>query len=127
MGLQAIPCIGEVKYGNKPFDHSWVEVNGEIYDASIYLSLEGYIADPIYKSYNIGSLSKEIGQYGVEQRLDITARKVAETTIVDYMCGFPENHNGLWDYVYKIGINVGIDIDINALKSKYANTMRTLR
>jgi hypothetical protein len=37
-GIPAQPCIGEAKCGAKVFDHSWVEIAGEIYDPAVSLS-----------------------------------------------------------------------------------------
>jgi hypothetical protein len=38
-GLSPHLCIGEVKYSESYFDHSWIELNNKIYDAAICMPL----------------------------------------------------------------------------------------
>ena len=38
-GYEAVPCIGEVSKQPIVFDHSWIEINGNIIDAATSNSL----------------------------------------------------------------------------------------
>ena len=40
VGIPATLCIGEAQLGNIVFDHSWLEVESQIYDAAIMRTLE---------------------------------------------------------------------------------------
>ncbi|MGN1379243.1 MAG: hypothetical protein ACI4XR_02470 [Bacilli bacterium] len=54
-GLNPTLCIGEVKYNNFVFDHSWIELNNKIIDISICMTLANGIAlrDPIVMDLNV--------------------------------------------------------------------------
>lgn len=125
IGLTPTLYMGEVEYESiPPFDHSWVEVNGEIYDAAIYYSLINEINEshPIMKSININTCKHINASYGISHLgLDEVALRINKKGIVDYMDQFPHLSNGLWNIVQEIGGIIDLDINISLLRDKYRN------
>lgn len=116
-------CIGEVQYGDYIFDHSWIEINGRVYDAAVYMGLRGLLmSEPIIAGYNIDTLKKTEGKYAVSSvggGLDFPAKVIKDKSISEYVDDFPFHEDGLWGMVSNIGVKVGIDIDVIELRKKY--------
>lgn len=129
VGLDVNLFVGEVQYENAFFDHSWVEVNGKVYDAAICLGLNAVrLSPPIYNDNNIETMEHTSGLYGVVHNgIDPLARVVLDTPVVEYMDGFPSSKNGLWTYIEEIGNRIGMTVDISILKNKYSKSMWKLK
>lgn len=145
IGLNAVLCLGEVKYKNVVFDHSWVEVDNKIYDVAILNSLDNIkLYEPIINGFNISTKEKSEAIYGgaANQAQDYYANTVMKISIVDYMDGFPlkllfdkkmiddiKNSydfsvEGLWGFVIKTGKLVQLNLNVEQLKNKYKNAVR---
>jgi hypothetical protein len=126
-------CIGVV--GNIKGDfigHSWIEINGEIYDAAIcYPNLGGTnISPPIFSSYNVESLIKTDIIYGLpKQELGLIEKQIAKATLEEYANMRPTNHHDLWSIAANIGSAVpnGRKLDKNIIKMRYNKIKRILR
>jgi len=129
MGIDADPYIGEVKFQSTTFDHSWIEVNDEVYDAAIYLGLNDVkLFPPVIKGKDIQTCESVDAVYGIKHSgLDSIAKFIVSMPIVEYMDEFPESKNGLWDIVTTIGRVVGLTLDIALLREKYKHSQWRLK
>ena len=138
IGLSPSPCIGVVSHplGIK-FDHSWIEVNGEVYDMAICCPLVGAMAlPPVIRNRNAETGEFVQAIYGIKHDygLDNGAIKILRKNIGAYMDGFsaflssnhpnytyifPEKVNGLWDIASDIGRIVGLTASVSLLRNKY--------
>ena len=125
LGYRPSLLIGEVSGDKLPFDHSWIELDGEIIDMAISYTLDNGRAasEPIVLSKNIRFGIPPSLEYGVTYLgLNGEALQVYRMQFVDYMDMYPYEKNGLWTVVQRVLEN---DIDIKALREKYKDTERT--
>jgi hypothetical protein len=122
-GIDAGLYIGECQNGLIAFDHSWVEVEGKVFDAAISNTL-ALSFSPIYYDIDLNTGDIKSTKYGVVtgQGYDSSARMVKQLTFGDYMSGFPEYKNGLWGMLKDIGGNAGMNLNIARIKQKYHTT-----
>lgn len=129
LGFEPVLCYGEVVCGNAfVFDHSWVEINNSVFDLACYMTLQNGlpVSNPVLFGNDIVTRTPPTLKYGISGRgLDMEARLVASMPFCDYMDGFPEEKQGLWGVLAKIIADNNIDID--ALRKKYANVERVYR
>lgn len=87
LGINCEPCIGEVVGNSKPFDHSWLLVDDEIYDIAIALPLNSIEqTGPIYKSIDLSTGKKCTIKYGIRfLGLDEQASWVSKQNIYAYL------------------------------------------
>lgn len=146
IGLNPKLCIGEVCYNNLYFDHSWIELDNNIYDVSVYKELNGVkISEPIINGYNVKTKEKCKLVYGGNRiyNIDDYANRAMKISFIDYLNSFKLEYiaterqiqsidddiydfskEGLWGFVSSIGNRIGLDCDIELLKEKYKNTKR---
>lgn len=118
-------CIGECKYESIVFDHSWVEVNGQVYDAAISNTLiQNLSLPPVFCGTNLNDGKQTITSYGVNsgQGYDSDAAEIKNLPFGVYMDDFPNNKNGLWGVTKDIASLAGLNLNIRRLKEKYSNT-----
>ncbi|HEX3027080.1 MAG TPA: hypothetical protein VHR42_07630 [Clostridia bacterium] len=122
--IHAELCVGEVQFDTTIIDHSWVEANTEIYDASIYRGICGIsLSPPVFRSLNIETQKPADGVYGIaKDGIGETARSILSVSLSDYMDHYTVCENGLWNYVREIGNRVGLSVDISRLRQKYKTT-----
>lgn len=129
LGLDPVLCYGEVACDNTfIFDHSWVEINGSVLDLACYMTLQDGlpVSNPVLFGNDIVAHTLPSLQYGVNGcGLDAEALYVASMSFCDYMDGFPFEKQGLWGVIAKI--MPYSDVDIDALRKKYANVERIYR
>lgn len=129
LGFEPVLCYGEVVCGNAfVFDHSWVEINNSVFDLACYMTLQNGlpVSNPVLFGNDIVTRTSPTLKYGISGRgLDMEARLVASMPFCDYMDGFPGEKQGLWGVLAKIIADNNIDID--ALRKKYANVERVYR
>lgn len=91
LDIKCTPCIGEVLY-KIYFDHSWLVIDGAIYDLAITMPFEDACATgPIFKNIDLSTGKKVILQYGVQyQGLDEQAQFAYSMPIYDYLKNSPE-------------------------------------
>lgn len=128
-GVENDLCIGEVKINDKYADHSWIEINGEIFDIAIQLGLDGSINSPIYSGFKLTDSTKTEMIYGSTSPvgLDNEAKQVLATPFVVYMDSYPQFNQGAWRIVKDIGRELKLKVDIPKLREKYKETNRTLK
>ena len=127
LGYRPSLSIGEVSGDKLPFDHSWIELDGEIIDLAISYTLDNGRAasEPIVLSKNIRFGIPPSLEYGVTYLgLNGEALQVYRMPFVDYMDMYPYEKNGLWTVVQRVLDN---DVDIKALRDKYKDTKRNYK
>lgn len=119
--------IGEVysEELKKTFDHSWIELDGKIFDAAIYNTLSNlYFKEPVFNSIDLGSNTTSNLKYGVvNAKIGFEAKSALNMNFKDYMDGFPYR-NGLWGIVEDISFKIGKPIYMKENKDRYNQTKR---
>ena len=121
-GFSPICCIGEVVASESlAFDHSWIELDGEIYDASIVLPLEEIVVSgPIFNSIDIIDCSFIDEIYGIKHTgLGPQAKRVQRTNFVQYI-------QPMYCHLEKIAMSARVHIDRSIL-TKFENTQWVLK
>ncbi|EHK4785653.1 MULTISPECIES: lasso peptide biosynthesis protein [Vibrio] len=129
LGIKNSLCIGEVKTGEKYFDHSWIEIDGKIYDAAICMPLDGGLwHPPVFASIDLDSETKTELGYGIPSPvgLDEPARSIAQINLGNYALQDPMP-NRLWYMAEQFASELGYELDAEELAQKYASKLRVLR
>ncbi|MEG0091711.1 MAG: hypothetical protein RSA20_07810, partial [Oscillospiraceae bacterium] len=116
--------LGEVKHEESIFDHSWIELDGEIIDVAILLSMQNdMIYPPILLGKSISTLHIPTAnyQYQTGRGLDAEADTISRTNIATYINMYPNSKNGLWELILQISETVNLHLDITAMQQKYSN------
>jgi hypothetical protein len=128
-GIENDLCIGEVTYGNGLFyDHSWIEIDGKVFDIAIQLTLKDEINPPVYAGYDLFTEKIADRVYGTmsPSGFDFDAEKIIETPFVKYMNAYPRFKEGAWQIVKIIGKDLRLKFDLNELPKRYADTERKI-
>ena len=128
-GIDNVLCIGEAKSGEAFFDHSWIEIDGQIYDLAIAHSHDSrFSAPPVVNGKDVETLQPTHIQYGVKSGHPDHASTTAIKTIdlSTYMSAFPIQ-NGLWAVIENGFNKFGFKYDLNALKIKYQQASWTAK
>lgn len=126
LGYSPKLCIGEMLGQGLYFDHSWIELDGQILDIAISMTLLGGapVSEPIVFGKNIRSGKEPVIKYGVPGRgIEGETLFVNSLPFVDYMDGFPDEKNGLWGVVQEL---LGRKVDIPDLREKYKDVKRAI-
>ncbi|MEC1261273.1 lasso peptide biosynthesis protein [Bacillus swezeyi] len=122
LGYDAKLCLGVVRSGAFHFDHSWIEIDGKVYDSAINMGLQGVrMAEPVFADYYLESGQKMHDiEYGQEEggTPDIGVATILKIGFVRYMDDAPRK-NGLWSVVKKLGKEVHLKLNIQELRQKY--------
>lgn len=82
-------CIGEVNATGSIFDHSWLEVRGEVFDVAICAPLEtgGFAGGPVFAGLDLTTNCPTKVNFGVksEAALDADAARVHSIKLSGYM------------------------------------------
>ncbi len=117
-------CIGEVQAKFGLFDHSWIQINGDIYDIAIQAQLDYKDRDPIFAGIDLGTGKKTDSKYGIDGKgLDAIANMVLNMPFVEYMDNAPVN---VWDITRKLLKKLNITKSAEELRKKYKDTERIL-
>lgn len=127
-GLEPTLCIGEVRAGNYRFDHSWVEVDGLIYDAAVgYPSEEGKtVSSPVFASAETATGVPTQLRYGEPGTLAEDGMKAATRDLDEYSDAQPPEHD-IWTVAEEIADRMGLEMYCSELRSKFGAVRRTLR
>lgn len=91
LGIDCVPYIGVVQSEYGLFDHSWLEIEGKVYDLAISLPLDESVATgPIFNNINL--LTKEEHEliYGCKGiKFDSDAKIIVTKTIYEYIAECP--------------------------------------
>lgn len=118
-GIEADICLGEVCFGDIFFDHSWVEVDGEIYDAAISNTLvSGLFFPPVFRGIDLATAQPTELRYGIPsgQGYDASAEWIRSISVSEYMSAFPDHPQGLLGMAKAIGKSAGLRVNIATLE-----------
>lgn len=131
MGYNVALKIGECQHkSDKPFDHSWIELDDKIIDLAIFLPFTqnvGMYGGPVVCGLDVISLKPSEVTYGVNTGLPFfgETEMAINTTLSDYMDRFPNELNGLWTVLEKVYPYDG-ELVISDLRNKYKTIKREL-
>ncbi|MDX6770669.1 MAG: lasso peptide biosynthesis protein [Elusimicrobiota bacterium] len=124
-GVGVSLCLGEAQLGNVVFNHSWTELDGEVFDVSIVQTLEDeYLSAPVVMGRNVETGRQTEVQYGVHsgQPDDPPTAMLRKTSFVDFLDGFPGHPFGLWGLAVDLSAPIGLQLDVAELREKYADS-----
>lgn len=122
-------CIGEVTENRLQFfDHSWIEIDGKVFDIAILLTLNEDVNPPVYASYTLDNGDPVQRIYGVSspRGLDPVAKSILNKNFVKYLNGYGHYNESAWDIVKVIGKDLRLKLNIPTLQTKYTDTTRKL-
>lgn len=127
---QGINCqlrLGFVKADaiNFPFCHSWITIDGEVFDIGLYRSnpnplsnmMYKEVSPPIFKGVNLETNQPTPISFDViTERVDRIHEQLSRMTMGDYMKGWPLHKDGFWGEIVEIAEKLDITVDINELQ-----------
>jgi hypothetical protein len=128
-GLEPTLCIGEVHSGIYRFDHSWVEVDGLIYDAAVGYPQENegmYVSPPVFASADMEEGMPTHLKYGLPGSLAEDGLLVANSDLDEYSELQPAEYE-IWTVAEEIADRMGLAMCCSELRQKYGAIRRTLR
>ncbi|MFT6922984.1 MAG: hypothetical protein ACJA1C_001992 [Crocinitomicaceae bacterium] len=129
-GIDNHLILGEAKNGPAVFNHSWIEIEGEVYDVAIGNALIPQFSNPpTIKGFDIETSSLTKIEYGVNsgEADDPPTKMIKSMSIGDYMEAFPGHPLGLWMAVKDGAEKLGIKINIDEVRTKYRGVMWTVK
>lgn len=129
-GLQSDLCMGELGRDTISFDHSWVEINGSIFDVAVTSTHDPrYDSPPVFAGLDLSSRGEPTWQYGIDSGTgdDPAVVAIKEMSFLQFMNGAPIHKNGLWHIVQKIGGRSGLALSLNKLRAKYGQATWTVK
>lgn len=128
-GLVPTLNLGEVKAAAGIFDHSWVEVDGLIFDAAVCLPQEAgaHVGGPIFASVDLAANRPTELKFAVTsgRGLDAEALLVASLSLSDYAKIQPQMN--IWVLAVAFGARIGLEITFDGLMLKYGTVKRIYR
>lgn len=128
-GLSPQLTVGEVGFGEMFFDHSWVELDGFIFDAAVSLPLPGGAAPggPVFASRSLDHTELTTLGYGDSSGLGIgvDAKPAVERSLYEYSLIQPTPT--IWSLASSVLAAMGRDVRVDTLKAKYGSITRTFR
>ena len=127
LNIKATLCIGEVQAGDKYFDHSWVEVDGQVFDAAVCMPHESgrFVSGPVYASTDLMTgAPSELG-YGAPsgQGLDEAAKEVVGLDLMQYSA--LQGDLNIWILAVAMASRIGLpNQTFEHFKRRYGSTMR---
>ncbi|MEN5171493.1 hypothetical protein ABE427_01970 [Acinetobacter higginsii] len=127
--IESSPKLGVVDINGKKFDHGWVEIDNCIYDTAIILGEQSSFHEVFGSDGargNISALDCKYNGYNINYRVDMSV----DDEIIHELRSFGKfmlnrpyfNQNiDYWDLTILIGNHVGLNLERNALISKYSN------
>lgn len=125
VGFASTLHLGEAQIDRIVFDHSWVEIDGAVFDAAIFLTLdERFTAPPTFRSVDLATLREPLVHYAVAsgQPRGADADLVLSTPFPNFMSQYPDHPDGLWGVIEVVGAQAGLARPTNALKARHATT-----
>jgi hypothetical protein len=129
-GIKATACLGEVMLGHAAFDHSWIEIEGRVFDIAIERPLMPEMAaTPVISGRHIDSDVPTAMTYGAISGVPPQgpAAMIARMSFGEYMDGFPDHAQGLWGVVSELAERLGLLLNAEDLRRRYGNSQWTRR
>jgi Transglutaminase-like superfamily len=122
-GLKPTLCLGEVFMTDFYFDHSWVEIDGEVLDAAISKTLiKGQSFPPVFYDRDLSTKQLTSLDYGKPsgQGYDASASAIRGTIVLEYMKMYPDHSDGLFGIAKAIGKGLNLRVSLSSLESNAA-------
>lgn len=130
MGFSPKIIIGEVRAPAGTFDHSWIELDGKIYDVAVGFPGEDghYVGPAVFASLNLDTGEPTELVYGVRSPngLDDIGQQVAKANLEEYSAMQPEGRT-IWDLTPPIGAACGVRLRRSDLRRRYGKVVRLVR
>lgn len=131
---QDIDCklqLGFVKAESVPFPfcHSWITIDGEIFDVGLYRSNSSIltpndyleVSAPIFKGVNLETNQPSPIHFGVTtKRIDRIYEQLSRMTMGEYLKGWPLHKDGFLGEIMRIAKKLDLPVDIQELQEKYS-------
>lgn len=130
LGLSPVVCIGEVKYDQSFFDHSWIELDNKIYDAADCMpNVGGVPSSPLFASIDLTTNQETELIYGVASPMgyDDAAKTILYMNLGEYSEFHSNDPNKVWNLAKTLGKEAGIKINVGKIRDKYSHIKRTER
>jgi len=125
VGVSSTLCLGEAQLGRIAFDHSWVEVDGAVFDVAIMGTLmEEVGAPPTFRNRDLDTRRESRVRYGVTtgQERQALANAVLATPFHRFMSRYPDHPEGLWAIARLVGMRAGLSLSVRQLKERHGPT-----
>lgn len=130
MGFSPTIVTGEVKASAGTFDHSWVELDGMIFDVAVgFPGEDGHHVGPsVFASLNLDTGGHSELIYGVRSPsgLDDVGQFVASSNLEQYSAVQPTGFT-IWDIAPHVGAACGVKLSKSDLRRKYGKVTRVVR
>ncbi|PHV36914.1 lasso peptide biosynthesis protein [Janthinobacterium sp. BJB304] len=134
MGLKPRLCIGEVRFNGPCFDHSWVELDGEVLDVAISLPLPSgrHAGGPVFASVDLHSGNPSNVKFGIAggRGLDSDALRVSNSTLNEYaevQRQTPDVHQDIWELTVDLAKQLDVHCTVRDLVARYGAVRREYR
>jgi len=126
-GVESDLCIGEVRHPSGPvFDHSWVEIDGKVFDVAIQATYNDELHAPVFADVDLDTMRATKFNYRYQTKgLDGIAKMIFEMPFIEYLDGAPKAF-GKWGGIEFIGKRIGLSLKVDELRVKYMDTKRKL-
>lgn len=129
LGLSPTLNLGEVTSTSGTFDHSWVEVDGLIFDVAVCLPQEGgaHVAGPIFASVDLAADRQTTLNFGVSSGhgLDAEGQQVASLSLAEYARIQPPAN--IWVLAVAFGNRIGLPLTFDGVMLRYGTVRRAYR
>jgi hypothetical protein len=131
-GVESVMKIGYAALDGEthPFEHSWNEIDGLIYDIAIQwiMRLSNRHFPPVFSNIDMGTQKYAKSRYGLPNEYPDSLNKILQRTIGEFFNSFDEMgwnsiDNG-WDEIIDVGNSLGLSLEKNYLKKKYNDHLR---
>ena len=122
-GIDCIWKLGEVKANNYFFDHSWIEINGKVFDIAITKTLQEEARNaPIINDIDIETNEVHNIEYGAVSGLEFSPQTimVQNINLSEYLSNSPISPIGTWAVVIDVAKKqLNLNLNLPNLISKY--------
>jgi hypothetical protein len=117
--VQAVPCLGECYVDNYYFDHSWIEIDGLVYDVAIAVpDIPSHQKPPVFSGKSVDPTSPMRVRYGVTSGIGFRrdAELVSQMPFVEFLNLFPGHPEGFCGLAVEIAQMASIRITVDELR-----------
>ena len=121
-GVSTDLCLGEAAVDGGAFDHSWVEIDGTIFDVAIAMPLDPNNArPPVFCGIDLETGAKTALRYGVSSCFahDAPSKMIRSIPFDMYMSHFPQHPKGLWGVAADIGESMKMNLSATTLRKRH--------
>lgn len=130
--IPSTPCMGLVTHERGHFDHSWLEMKGAVYDLAIEYPRDERAKMPMVVAGLHLDGTRPRAFYGVDPRqygnpAPPDADRARIRSLTDYIDEVSSLGAPVWSILPELGSGRFLQLDVDQLKKKYANTRWAVR